>query len=128
MRSKLDHSLRGKEPHQTLLQFYKELIRLRRACPPLADLGTENKQVMTHGSAIVVRRASAGKQALTGFNFGEASTRIRVPLTEGRWRVALDSSDQCWRGPGGLSGVLNSPGELDLELNPIACLLLLKEA
>jgi len=38
LRSKLDHTLKHTEPHQTLWEFYQELIKLRRTLPAFAGL------------------------------------------------------------------------------------------
>ncbi|MCC6858930.1 MAG: malto-oligosyltrehalose trehalohydrolase [Bryobacterales bacterium] len=127
LQSRLDRGLREREPHRTLLRFYRELIRLRRRCAPLGDLRPESRRVSTHGRAILVVRRCDGAEALTVFHFGDSAARTRLPATAGAWRVELDSSARAWRGPGGLSGVLISDGELELDLNPSACLLLLRQ-
>src|SRR5262249_45454359 len=46
-RSKLHHERRREGRHNVLLRFYRELIRLRRGLPPLAELDREQMDVMT---------------------------------------------------------------------------------
>jgi maltooligosyltrehalose trehalohydrolase len=96
LRSRLNFSLQEKEPHKTLLRFYKHLIHLR------AELGI--------GSALshVVRELGERQLLLTYrfesrvlavvFNFAEFPVTLDVPELRGNWMTSLDSASEVWSG------------------------------
>src|SRR5438034_545017 len=45
--SRIDHALKDKEPHRSILTLYRELIRLRRTHPALRGLRKEQMKVHT---------------------------------------------------------------------------------
>lgn len=91
-RSRLDHRLREEGEHAALQAFYKELIRLRKTVPALADLRKENVEVRVEDGVIVVRR---GGGAVVAFNFAEEERAVDLPGEK-----VLDSVDERWGGPG----------------------------
>jgi maltooligosyltrehalose trehalohydrolase len=120
LRCKLDHSLREKGHYRVLLDFYKELIRLRNETSALSRLDKDSLDAQAyekHGLLLVRRWSESGEMALA-FNFGGALA-LTVPLPEGRWDKALDSAAQRWNGPGSPApeGIV-SDGEVRLDLAP----------
>jgi maltooligosyltrehalose trehalohydrolase len=97
--AKLDRRLREKEPHRSLLALYRELLRLRREQPALAnpDLTDADVAVDAAAEAIVVRRRDPHGEAMLVLGFGTESREVAL---EGRWRRALDTADVRWGGPG----------------------------
>ena len=90
--SKLDHRLKEKEPHRSLMELYRELLRLRKTDPALRVLSKEDMEVTADDERQVmsVRRWAGPHQALAVFNFG--AERVDVSLEEGGWTVAVDSA------------------------------------
>ncbi len=101
-RSRLDHRRREQGAHASLRAFYRELIRLRKTLPALADLKKENVEATPFGAegVIVVRR---GEGAVVAFNF--SAEERTVPLPAGRWEKILDSAAGAWGGPGSGEGM-----------------------
>ncbi|MEW6162761.1 MAG: malto-oligosyltrehalose trehalohydrolase [Nitrospirota bacterium] len=102
LRSKIKWEKRKEGKHKVLLDFYKNLIRLRRDIPALSNLdkecldlyGLEDKRVL------FMRRWKDNSEVFFIFNFNNADIGITAPLTEEIWRKILDSSENIWNGPG----------------------------
>ena len=64
--AKLRHELRAGGTHQTLLEFYRELIRLRKTLPALEHLAKESMEVVgcDHEKVLVVQRWHGTERAL----------------------------------------------------------------
>jgi maltooligosyltrehalose trehalohydrolase len=101
-RSKVDHSLRERDCHKNVYDFYRELIQLRKAIPSLRDLSKEQLEVRVceKESMLTLRRWSGKSESLALFNFGALGSGVTLDLPEGTWEKALDSADPKWQGPG----------------------------
>ena len=103
LRAKVNHDLRCKGSHRVLLEFYRELIRLRRQVPALRMPLKENLEV--HGfeaeRVLKIRRWSDTEQVAAVFHFGEEMKTLSIPLPKGRWEMIFDSAAERWQGPGG---------------------------
>jgi len=121
LRSKLSWELRQKGDHRVLLDFYKELFRLRREIRALRRLDRNSQEVhlLAEEKTIFVRRWDEKSEVFAAFHFAEGSPRSQLPIPTGRWTRILDSADSKWKGPGsdGPEGVV-SKGKLELRLNP----------
>ena len=127
--AKLDHSLRREGQHRTLLEFYRELIRLRKETPALAHL---DKNTMTvrgfEDKLLLVHRWSEGNEAVLVFNFSQDHSSATIPMPAGRWHKRVDSAEERWRGEGStIPKQLDAKGEVALIINPWAFALFLKE-
>lgn len=125
LKSKLNLTLGEEGRHRILLDYYRELIRLRKTVPSLARLTRERMKVeaVDERRVMSVRRAAGGDEIACWFHFGEAPAI--VPAPPGRWRKLLDSSEDRWGGPGStLPGLLDSP---DFALPPQTVVLYRKE-
>jgi maltooligosyltrehalose trehalohydrolase len=102
LRSKIDWQLRSAPRHSTLLQFYRELIRVRRGLPALANRNTENLRAIAHEEekSLVILRSSGSSEALVVFHFGDRPARISLPAVPGLWEKELDSAEERWLGSG----------------------------
>jgi len=102
LRVKLNHKLRLDGRFNALLQFYRQLIRLRKELAPLARLSKEDCEVIgfENERVLVLIRRSEGEQVLLAFNFNHSQSSISLPLSEGRWYRVLDSTDLRWHGAG----------------------------
>jgi maltooligosyltrehalose trehalohydrolase len=120
-RSKLDHSLRQTEPHRTLLEFYQELIKLRKTLPGLARPNKKHQEArgFEKESLLLIRRWSDVGEVLVVANFSNEPRTVLPAVTAGDWHKVLDSADRHWRGPGSSLPVsLNSSGKAHLSLCP----------
>ena len=125
-RAKLNRELRQAGKHQVLYDFYRELIRLRRQHPALADLNKDNLAATSfeRDKALLVRRGAGEDQICTIFHFGRSPLTRDFPLPPGYWRKILDSGDQRWYGAGNLvPPTVLSEGEVSLTLPPQAVVL-----
>jgi maltooligosyltrehalose trehalohydrolase len=97
LRSRLQHSLRTREPHSTLLRFYGELIRFRTK----KDLGKpSNWEVEELGdSALLLKRATDAGGIAMVFNFAGFPVVLEMRQLEGSWKTIIHSADADWNGP-----------------------------
>ena len=119
LRVKLNHKLRLDGRFNALLQFYRQLIRLRKELAPLARLSKEDCEVIgfENERVLVLIRRSEGEQVLLAFNFNHSQSSISLPLSEGRWYRVLDSTDLRWHGAGStLPPEIQTHGVLKLAL------------
>ena len=102
LRSKLDWNLKNRGEHQLLWDFYRELLRLRRETPALAQLDKKSLEVipLPREKTLFVRRWTETNQVLILFHFGEELIHIPLPVLDGRWGKTLDSADRKWGGSG----------------------------
>jgi len=117
--SKLSHTQTSKGGHQTLSDFYGQLIQVRRQ-----HLPTGKQQVEVEGFKMsLALRCSSGRSAsLAFFNFGTEQESVSVACLAGAWKKLLDSSDERWQGPGSvLPTPVQSSGQITLTLAPTSC-------
>ncbi|MGH7854531.1 MAG: DUF3459 domain-containing protein, partial [Candidatus Binatia bacterium] len=102
LQAKLCHELRDIADHQVLLEFYRQLIRLRKTIPALARSDKEQMTVRDFSSEkiLAVERWCGEDRVLMLTNLGAAENSAAVPLAPGRWRKYLDSAAPRWRGAG----------------------------
>jgi maltooligosyltrehalose trehalohydrolase len=121
LRARLNLNLREQGQHKVLVEFYGELIRIRKALPALALLSKEHMQVAGYEKeqVLFVRRSSGDDEVFMAFHFGAGEISLSTPLPAGRWRKLLDSEDKRWQGDGSsVPEVLHSKGEILLPLKP----------
>ena len=121
LRSKLNHDLRGEGHHRVLLDFYGELIRLRKDTPPLSNPSKDAMQVSGQEDikVVLVRRWSDGGEAAVIFHFGKSTTLATVLLPAGVWHKRIDASEERWHGPGSsIPPTMTSNGQVSLSLSP----------
>lgn len=89
-RSRLDWSELGREPHASLLDWHRQLIRVRRELPALGDRGLEPIRVRFDETArwLVVIHGPL----TVACNLGDTSTRVPVERGGLRLRLASDPS------------------------------------
>jgi maltooligosyltrehalose trehalohydrolase len=123
LRSKLNHRLRQKGPHRALLEFYRQLIRLRRAMPSLTCLSKDHMEALGYEAekVLCVRRWSDDEEVLLIFNFSQTRATVTLPVSEGVWHKRLDSAAEAApEGGSPLPRELISDGRCILALNPMA--------
>jgi maltooligosyltrehalose trehalohydrolase len=120
LRSKLDHTLKHTEPHQTLWEFYQELIKLRRTLPAFARLSKEQMEVRVFEKerTLQIRRWCEGDEALILANFSDESQSV-LAGHGGSWAVRLDTADQRWIGAtSAVPSSVNLTEDTRLNLSP----------
>lgn len=118
-RSHIDWDSRCAAPHKLLLDFYRQLLQLRRDDPVLSRRDKCNLEATPFASprALALRRWHGAHQRLAIFNFESATASLRLSCPGGKWEELLDSADPCWGGPGGAAPAqFESAGELQLSL------------
>ncbi len=127
LRSKLHWELRTQGKHRVLLDFYRELLRLRREVPALARLNKHAQKValLREENVIFIERREGKSQVIVLLYFGEGSRKVDLPVPAGRWELLLDSAARKWNGLG-VDGprTVESSGKLQLTLNPWSALVL----
>lgn len=120
-RSKLDHRRVSSPPHETLRNFYRELIRLRKQVPGLAQPSKERTEAraLENDRGLVVRRWSDSGEAFMVFHFGGDTALLALDIPAGRWKKELDSADCRWLGQGGEAPeTVASEGRVGLPVGP----------
>ena len=128
--SRLDRSLRHQGRHQTLWQYYRELLRLRRETPAICRRSREQSWVAGfEAERILLSRSEfdgSGAWAVLSFHDsaddadgGRSISAAAVPQA-GIWCRQFDSAAAQWQGPGALAAEVWRPGE-PLTLAPPQC-------
>jgi maltooligosyltrehalose trehalohydrolase len=118
-RCKLNHDLKAAGDHQTLYNFVRELIRLRKGAPALSrDCCDEKEAIAFENEKLLwLRRWQSGAQAVIIFNFGSKPATAGFPFPKSRFRRTLDSADQKWNGRGSLCpDLLEADGNASLTI------------
>jgi maltooligosyltrehalose trehalohydrolase len=127
LRAKLNHARpRQNRTSRALLDFYGELIRLRRHTPGLRHLSKKEMTVNADSDqmTLFVRRGPVSRQAALLFHFAGDRRQVQLPLPAGRWRKTLDSEDPRWLGEGGsVPAGIASDGSVVITAAPWAVLL-----
>ena len=98
VRARLDHSLRQEGEHRVLLDFYRELLRLRQELNLLTDLGRQDRDVQGYERQKVlwVRMNGELAQAVILAYFGQEPLDLSLLWPEGGWHKGLDSAEARW--------------------------------
>jgi len=96
IRSRLNHSLKNKEPHKTLLRFYHQLSRLR-AHLEIGSATSHNVRELGDCQLLLTYQGQYRDFALV-FNFAEFPVTLEVAELAGNWALLLDSAASSWNG------------------------------
>jgi len=130
LQAKLNHDQRHEGYYRVLLEFHRELIRLRKDIPALAHLSKDDMEVFDYEreKVLVIRRRNGPDEAVGIFHFDDESAARSISLPGGQWAKRLDSADTCWQGPGSqIPAKIISDGEMALTLSPYSFVLFVKE-
>jgi len=128
--AKLNHYLRHDGQHGVLLEFYRELIRLRKETPALASLNKDNLDIRITGARklLFLHRWMEDNEVMALFNLNNHQTSVTLPIPAGCWRKRLDSAEKHWQGNGStVPEQLDSKEEGGLAFTPWAFALFIKE-
>lgn len=124
LQSKLQWQLVAQEPHQTLLNFYKTLIGLRKneTALKIPDRRSVSAQANAGQQTLVLHRWHQESKIACLMNFSK-TTAILTLDGANDWTRLLDSADLQWKGPGG------SPiSDNTIRLQPESLLVLKKQS
>jgi maltooligosyltrehalose trehalohydrolase len=113
--SKLNCALSEREPHLTLLRFYRALLRFRRD----HRLASTTQRIVIEcesQNALVVLHESPENTLAMLLNFGEVPTTLQLPRLPGSWVVTIDSADPAWQGKRATSLAANFAGDGNTEI------------
>lgn len=105
--SKLQWELLKEHQHQTLFNYYKALIHLRKTHPVLKTTkrDTLKTTVITDQQVLILKRWTAEQEVLCLFNFSDRPQRIEV---SGNWTKVFDSASTQWNGSADAPQIINS--------------------
>jgi len=128
MMSKIRWDKRESGKNRTMLELYRQLIRLRKDTPCLSRLSKKDLDVhySEEDRTLVLNRWNGESRAFIIFNFNSADIRINAGLPAGEWKKVIDSSDAAWAGPGStLPDSMNNENNITVRAHSFA--LFLKE-
>lgn len=121
--AKLNHDLCRSGKHCALLDFYRELIKLRKHTPALSCLCKDNIETRgdESGHVLYIRRWYESSDVITLYNIGNSEISAKFPISPGIWHRLLDSSHPQWQGAGStLAAKFESQGEIWLTLHSMS--------
>lgn len=113
LHSKLSWNRRKEGEHRVLLDFYTELLRLRKNIPALKTL--DKSSVIVEGreedELLILKREHQNGSVLCVFNFGSKEAVWESPAYRGKWEKLLDSAKKSWLGPGSKAPFILESGQ-----------------
>lgn len=94
LQCKLNWELRHQGQHQVLLDWYRQLIKLRQTHPALQNYDRDSIQATSdeEKKLVVVRRSCASNEVIFAMNFNSSPVTVTLPI-EQEARKILDSAD-----------------------------------
>jgi maltooligosyltrehalose trehalohydrolase len=134
-RARLNHKLREEGQHRILLEFYRELVKLRKEMPALSHPSKETQEVRDFEREkllfillFILRWTSGDNGVIMVYNLSGNQVAATLPIPARHWQKRPDSAEARWQGKGSLiSEQLDSTGEVALTLNLWAFFLISKE-
>lgn len=100
-RSKLSWDLLHADPHKTMFDYYKALIKLRKTHPALRKPVRNNLSVDADPSknTLTLSRLHGNDHVMILMNFSREKQAIKPTMEIKEWHKILDSADPLWNGP-----------------------------
>lgn len=106
LRSRLNWEKVSRNPYKQLLDFHRELIRLRRNNPALRNTNRDDMKISAFDESklMLMKRTNETHILIAIFNFDSEEHSLSVEESDlsGRFVKILDSADVTWAGPGAL--------------------------
>ena len=124
LKSKLRWEERSSGKHKIMLEYYRQLLALRKELPALSGLSPKHVEVagFEHAPTVLLRRWWRRSHVVALFNFSKAASAIEVPLPAGTWNIVLDSADAIWGGPGSVVPQVVHSGDR-ITVSPLSAVL-----
>ena len=102
LESKLQWNLKDQSPHKEMLDYYTELIRLRKSHPVLSRPSRKNMQVEADekNNLLKIHRWTNGCEIQCFLNFSNQSQAVELPEHFKNATVLINSADNKWGGKG----------------------------
>ena len=117
--SKLNWTLRTEGKHQTMFQYYKKLITLRKSNIVLAgnDRHAVKVQLFTSKGLLVLSRGLQNQehQVICFMNFSDQPQQIQNPTGLNNLQLIIDSASPQWHGPVAAPEILREFQEITLQ-------------
>ncbi|GGG93292.1 malto-oligosyltrehalose trehalohydrolase [Pedobacter zeae] len=107
--SKLDWNKVGTGKHQLMLQYYRQLISLRKNSPVLSKLDRSGLKAiaLADQNCLILERSNSIEKVVCLMNFSPKAQLLKLPEGAAPYILLLDSSSARWGGPGqGVKAVL----------------------
>jgi len=121
LRCKLSLDLRHQGKNNTLLEFYRRLIQLRREIPSLScrDKKRIQIEVFEKEKAILMKREVGEDRTIVIFNFSDKPVRMETTIEKGEWKRIFASASEEWGGMGALApeSIVSSGSEVSIVLD-----------
>jgi maltooligosyltrehalose trehalohydrolase len=101
------------------MDFYRELIRLRKDTPALAKLSKKHQDVVGDPDQrmLFARRWNQSNEVFMVFSFNQQAVTVTMPVPPGVWQKYLDSAEHRWQGQGSsVPGEIESTGRIELSV------------
>ncbi len=99
-KSKLDWEKRGRDRHRLMLDFYRQLLSLRRGIPRLVSRKGLTVDCLAEQNVLIWHRKHPWGQVHGLMNFSPETQQVRAPVQRTTWVKVLDSAGAEWGGPG----------------------------
>lgn len=98
--SKLNWNFREQPKQQAMLEYYKELIRIRKNSPAYRHAERNSFRLISWKKehCLGLLKSVGSSEVLTILNFGQQAAEITLSDTEGHYRLLLNSADPKWGG------------------------------
>jgi maltooligosyltrehalose trehalohydrolase len=125
--AQLDQEQRNLDNQRVIYDFYRELIRLRKECAPLARLSRDDMQIVAceQQQVLAVNRSAENVRVLCLFNYSDQIREITSSFFDNPMNVLLDST--CLLLPGSSVTVCSSRPESYITLAPFGVMVFSKE-
>ncbi|WP_353720402.1 malto-oligosyltrehalose trehalohydrolase [Dyadobacter sp. 676] len=100
-RSRVQWHLIDREPHRTMLRYYRKWIGLRKTQPVLKACDREglSADVFEEKELIIVERVWERQHVVAFLNFSKTPREVSLPFAHLTWHKLIASSDTVWNGP-----------------------------
>lgn len=115
--SKLQWQLLQTGRHETMLAYYKQLIRLRKNLPALRNLRRNQISVTADKQTqlLTLTRWYQNDSTLVIMNFSKAVRQTVMPAAQRSWTLQLNSAATLWDGPANAPLVLKAGDTVDIQ-------------
>lgn len=108
--SKLNWGLLDKGLHNVMLQYYKNLISLRKCHPAIKNTDRENMNINFNKATqtLIMERCTGDQKILCLLNFSKQDQEVNIPGPICRWQKLLGSADPKWNGTIASAEIINT--------------------
>lgn len=115
--SKIQWDLLNKEPHKTMLNYYKALIQLRKHQSVFKNTDRKNMKVIADevNNTLLLSRWNDDQTVLCMMNFSHEQKVVPIPEHTVQWQKLFDSAHPQWGGPLSSPELINETSVLTLQ-------------